>query len=86
MSADDFLLDNEKAADKEGITEYLEKLKENGFKTRTFQFRSGLSVVCIDGSDSLEVVRRDMAALKKLHLAPTDPWIYDTKQKLHKEI
>ena len=30
MSADDFLMDNEKAADKEGITEYLEKLKENG--------------------------------------------------------
>ena len=29
MSADDFLLDNEKAADTEGITEYLEKLKEN---------------------------------------------------------
>lgn len=69
-----------------GVQLFEEKLKENGFKTRTFQFRSGLSVVCIDGSDSLEVVRRDMAALKKLHLAPTDPWIYDTKQKLHKEI
>ncbi|MBR1450644.1 MAG: hypothetical protein IJ591_02910, partial [Lachnospiraceae bacterium] len=30
MSADDFLLDNEKAADKEDITEYLNKLKNNG--------------------------------------------------------
>ncbi len=30
MTADDFLLDNEKAADKEGITEYLENLKKNG--------------------------------------------------------
>ncbi len=30
MSADDFLLDNEKAADSEGISEYLEKLKKDG--------------------------------------------------------
>lgn len=30
MSADDFLFDNEKAADKEDITEYLNKLKNNG--------------------------------------------------------
>lgn len=69
-----------------GVKLFEDKLHENGFKTRTFKFRSGLSVVCIDGSDSLEVVRRDMSALKKLKLAPTDPWIYDTKQKLHKEI
>ncbi len=30
MSADDFLLENEKAADSEGITEYLDKLKREG--------------------------------------------------------
>ncbi len=30
MTADDFLFDTEKAADKKGITEYLESLKKNG--------------------------------------------------------
>ena len=69
-----------------GVQLFEKKLQENGFKTRTFTFRSGLSAVCVDGSDSLEVVRGHVAALKKLSLAPSDPWIYDTKQKLHKEI
>ncbi len=31
MSAEDFLFDNEKAADQEDITEYLNKLKNNGY-------------------------------------------------------
>lgn len=31
MSADDFLFESEKAADKENITQYLENLKKNGF-------------------------------------------------------
>ena len=69
-----------------GAQIYVEKLKENGFKVRIFDFRSGLKVVCVEGSDSLEVVRRDMAALKKLGIAPSDPWVYNTNKKLHKEI
>ena len=49
--------------------------------------KSGLKVVCVEGSDSIEVVRRDIAAMKALRLFPlTEPWIYNTSQKLHKEI
>ncbi|MCR5710244.1 MAG: hypothetical protein K6G79_07160 [Bacteroidales bacterium] len=69
-----------------GAQVYVEKLRDNGFKVRIFDFKSGLKVVCVDGSDDLSVVREDMARLKKLKLAPTDPWIYNTNQKLHKEI
>ena len=69
-----------------GAKIYEDKLRENGFRVRTFDFRSGLKVVCVEGSDSLEAVRRDMTALKKLGIAPSDPWIYNTNQKLHKEI
>ena len=69
-----------------GAQIFEEKLRENGFRVRTFDFKSGLKVVCVNGSDSLEVVRRDLAALKKLGIAPTDPWIYNTNQKLHKQI
>ena len=66
-----------------GAQVYIDKLQENGFKVRTFDFKSGLTVVCVDGSDSLEVVRRDLTALRKIGL---DPWVYNTNQKLHKEI
>ena len=69
-----------------GARIFEEKLKENGFKVRTFDFKSGLKVVCVEGSDSLEVVRRDMAAIKKLKIAPSDPWVYNTSQNLHKQI
>ena len=69
-----------------GAQIFEEKLRENGFQVRTFDFKSGLKVVCVNGSDSLEVVRRDLAALKRLGIAPTDPWIYNTNQKLHKQI
>lgn len=70
----------------EGARIFEEKLRENGFQVRTFDFRNGLKVVCVEGSDTLDVVRRDMAAIKKLGIAPTDPWIYNTNQKLHKQI
>lgn len=66
-----------------GAQVYVDKLRENGFKVRTFDFKSGLKVVCVEGSDTLEVVRRDLPALRKIGL---DPWIYNTNQKLHKEI
>ena len=69
-----------------GARIFEEKLKENGFKVRTFDFKSGLKVVCVEGSDSLEVVRRDMAAIKKLNIAPSDPWVYNTSQNLHTQI
>lgn len=70
----------------DGAQIFIEKLEENGLKVKTFDFKSGLKVVCLEGSDDMDDIRRDMATLKRLHLAPTDPWIYDTKQKLHKEI
>jgi len=69
-----------------GAQLFIDKLEGNGLKVRTFEFKSGLKVVCLDGSDEMADVRRDVAELKKLNLAPTDPWIYDTNQKLHKEI
>ena len=69
-----------------GAQLYEDKLRENGFKVRTFDFKSGLKVVCVDGNDTLAVVLRDMAALKKLGIAPSDPWVYNTNQKLHKQI
>ena len=70
-----------------GVEIYSKKLKENGFRVRCFDFKSGLKVVCVEGSDSIEVVRRDIAAMKALRLFPlTEPWIYNTSQKLHKEI
>ena len=70
----------------DGAQIFIEKLEENGLKVKTFDFKSGLKVVCLEGSDDMDDIRRDLATLKRLHLAPTDPWIYDTKQKLHKEI
>ena len=72
--------------DPAGAQTYVDKLQEQGFAVRTFDFKSGLKVVCVNGSDTLDVVRRDLAALKKLGIAPSDPWIYNTNQKLHKEI
>lgn len=70
----------------EGVKIFADKLQENGFRVRVFDFKSGLKVVCTEGSDDLADVRKDMAALKRLKLAPSDPWVYDTKQKLHKEL
>ncbi len=72
--------------DPAGAQVYVDKLQENGLKVRTFDFKSGLKVVCLEGSDTLDVVRRDLATLKSLKIAPSDPWIYNTNQKLHKEI
>ena len=69
-----------------GAQIFIDRLEENGLKVRVFDFKSGLKVVCLEGSDDLAAVRGDLTTLKRLKLAPTDPWIYDTKQKLHKEI
>jgi len=69
-----------------GAQAYIDKLQENGYKVRTFDFKSGLKVVCLEGSDSLSVVRKDVAELKARKLFPGEPWIYNTNQKLHKEI
>ena len=70
----------------EGAKIYVDKLRESGFRTRVFDFKSGLKVVCVEGSDTLSAVRRDMASLKRLGIAPSDPWIYDTNKKLHKDL
>lgn len=69
-----------------GAQAYVDRLTENGFRVKLFDFKSGLKVVCVEGSDSIEDVRKDVAALKKLRLSPSDPWIYNTNQKLHKQI
>ena len=68
----------------EGAEAYVRKLEENGFQVRLFDFKSGLKVVCVGGSDSIEDARADVAALRELKLSDSDPWIYNTNQKLHK--
>ena len=67
----------------EGAQKYINKLQEKGLAVHVFDFRSGLKVVCIDGHESLEEAQRDVATLRELNLSDSDPWIYNTKQKLH---
>ena len=67
-----------------GAQHFIDKLQEKGFQVRTFDFKNGLKVVCIEGSDSLDDVRKDVAALREMKLSDSDPWIYNTNQKLHK--
>lgn len=68
----------------EGAQKYVEILQSNNLPVHLFDFRSGLKVVCMEGHDKYEDVQRDVATLKELKLADTDPWIYNTNQKLHK--
>ncbi len=68
----------------EGAQKYVNKLQENGIKVHLFDFRSGLKVVCVEGHDTLEEAQQDVARLKELKLSDSDPWIYNTNQKLHK--
>lgn len=72
--------------DPAGAQSYAEKLKANGLRVRMLPFKSGLTAVCVEGSDSIEDVRRDVEKLRQLQVASSDPWIYSTNQKLHKEI
>ena len=67
-----------------GAQHFIDKLQEKGFRVRTFDFKNGLKVVCIEGSDALDDVRKDVAALREMKLSDSDPWIYNTNQKLHK--
>ena len=67
----------------EGAQKYVALLEEKGFDVQLFDFRSGLKVVCVAGSDSLEEAQAGVAALRELKLSDSDPWIYNTKQKLH---
>ena len=68
----------------EGAQNYVEKLQANKLPVHVFDFKSGLKVVCMEGHDSLKEARRDVKTLKELKLAGSDPWIYNTNQKLHK--
>ena len=68
----------------EGAQKYVEILQSNNLPVHLFDFRSGLKVVCMEGHDKYEDAQRDVATLKELKLADTDPWIYNTNQKLHK--
>jgi cell division septation protein DedD len=68
----------------EGAQKYVNKLQENGIKVHLVDFRSGPKVVCVEGHDTLEEAQQDVARLKELKLSDSDPWIYNTNQKLHK--
>ena len=68
----------------EGAQKYVEILQANNLSVHLFDFKSGLKVVCMEGHDKLEDAQRDVATLKELKLADSDPWIYNTNQKLHK--
>lgn len=64
-----------------GVQKYVNLLQEKGFNVHLFDFKSGLTAVCTEGSDDLAVVQRDMAALKA---AGIDSWLYNTNKQLHK--
>ena len=68
----------------EGAQEYVDKLQARNLSVHVFDFKSGLKVVCLEGHDNLQDARQDLAQLKELHLSGSDPWIYNTNQKLHK--
>ncbi|MBR0254494.1 MAG: SPOR domain-containing protein [Bacteroidales bacterium] len=68
----------------EGARQYVDKLEEKGLPVHLFDFKSGLTVVCLEGHDVLADAQRDVAVLKELKLSGSDPWIYNTKQNLHK--
>jgi len=68
----------------EGAQKYVEILQASNLPVHLFDFKSGLTVVCMEGHDNFEDARRDLATLKGLKLAGSDPWIYNTNQKLHK--
>lgn len=68
----------------EGARQYVDKLEEKGLPVHLFDFKSGLTVVCLEGHDALADAQRDVAVLKELKLSGSDPWIYNTKQNLHK--
>lgn len=69
-----------------GVQTFAQKLRDNGLKVKLLEFKSGLTAVCVEGSDSMDDVRRDVETLRQLPFVTSDPWIYHTNQKLHKEI
>lgn len=69
-----------------GVQTFVQKLRDNGLKVKLLEFKSGLTAVCVEGSDSMDDVRRDVETLRQLPFVTSDPWIYHTNQKLHKEI
>jgi cell division septation protein DedD len=68
----------------EGAQQYVDKLQARNLSVHIFDFKSGLKVVCLEGHDSLQEAQQDVATLKELQLSDSDPWIYNTKQNLHK--
>lgn len=68
----------------EGVRQYVDKLEAKGLSVHLFDFKSGLTVVCLEGHDVLAEAQQDVATLKELKLSDSDPWIYNTKQNLHK--
>lgn len=68
----------------EGVNKYVQKLQDKGLSTHLFDFKSGLTVICLEGHDTLEEARRDVATLRDLHLSESEPWIYNTNKNLHK--
>ena len=68
----------------EGVKKYVALLEENGLTVHLFDFKSGLTVVCLEGHDVFGDAQKDLIRLKELKLSDSDPWIYNTNQKLHK--
>jgi len=68
----------------EGVKKYVSLLQEHGLSVHLFDFKSGLTVVCLEGHDVFGEAQNDVVLLKELKLSDSDPWIYNTNQKLHK--
>jgi len=60
-------------------------LVKNGVKPIRLMFRNGYIVVASSAHENANEAYAAMRKLLELDFSPEDVWVYDTKQKLHKE-
>jgi cell division septation protein DedD len=64
-----------------GLNYYVKEVESKGFSTILLPFKSGTTVVCLEGTDDIEKAR---AQMKTVRAAGIDAWLYSSNQKLHK--
>ena len=64
-----------------GLKYYVNEVESKGFSTILLPFKSGSTVVCLQGTDDIEEARAQMKAVRA---AGIDAWLYSSNQKLHK--
>ncbi|MBO4266457.1 MAG: D-alanyl-D-alanine carboxypeptidase family protein [Lachnospiraceae bacterium] len=73
MSADDFLLDTEKAADKEDLREYLDKLRRNGVNNNTSEDEDALDDEALWADEDVKEDTEDKTDKEKSEEIKIDP-------------